>query len=211
MPDIRTLLASVDASPLAMIVTDNRAPDNPIIAANSAFLGLTGYSRAEVLGRNCRMLSGPGTEAEARTELRNAILEERPTIVELTNYRKDGSAFRNAVMIAPVRGDDGNAALFVGSQMDTGAAGCSAGLRGTRARKLVGALTPRLRQVLELMVAGCRNKQIGGLLGIQEKTVKMHRERLIEALQVKTSAEAVRVAVEADLIVNDPVKSRSGR
>lgn len=211
MGEVRTLIASVHASPLAMIVTDNRAADNPIIAANAAFLTLTGYSRAEVLGQNCRLLSGPGTETEARAELRAAIREARSTIVELTNYRKDRSPFRNAVMIAPILGDDGTAAMFVGSQMDTGAAGASSGLRRTRARKLVGGLTPRLRQVLELMVAGYRNKQIGGFLNIQEKTVKMHRERLIEALQVKTSAEAVRVAVEADVIVNDPARSQSGR
>lgn len=209
--DIRALLQSIEASPLAMIVTDNREADNPIIAANEAFLKLTGYSSGEVIGRNCRFLSGPGTEAEARAELRRAVSEARPTVVELTNYRKDGSPFRNAVMIAPVRDERGRAALFVGSQVDTGPSGASSGLRQERARKLVDKLTPRLRQVLELMVAGYRNKQIGGFLDIQENTVKMHRERLIEALEVKTSAEAIRIAVEAGLIVSDPERSKTGR
>jgi DNA-binding NarL/FixJ family response regulator len=49
------------------------------------------------------------------------------------------------------------------------------------------------------MAMGYRNKQIGGQLGIEEKTVKMHRSRLIEALGVKTSADAIRIAVEAGI------------
>lgn len=193
-----------------MIVTSS-GDDQAILEANRAFLDLTGYAREEVIGRNCRFLAGPGTEGEARAELREAIRQARPTIVELTNYRKDGSPFRNAVMIAPVRSANGAASFFVGSQMDTSVAGVSSGLRQTRARKLVAKLTPRLRQVLELMMAGYRNKEIGGFLNIQEKTVKMHRERLIHALDVKTSAEAVRVGVEADLLVSDPEGSRNAR
>lgn len=89
--------------------------------------------------------------------------------------------------------------MFVGSQMDVGAAGGGSGLRQTRARELVARLTPRLRQTLELMAMGYRNKQIGGFLGIEEKTVKMHRSRLIEALGVNTSADAIRIAVEAGI------------
>jgi DNA-binding NarL/FixJ family response regulator len=119
--------------------------------------------------------------------------------VEITNYRKDGTAFRNAVMLAPVHGDDGSVALFIGSQMEVQAQSGSS-LRRTHARKLVETLTPRLRQTLELVTMGYRSKQIGGFLGINEKTVKMHRARLIKALGVKTTADAIRIAVEAELI-----------
>lgn len=209
--EFQATLQSIHLSPLAMIVTDNRAVDNPIIEANAAFCELTGYAREEVIGRNCRFLAGPGTEPEAQAELRSAVAEGRPTVVELTNYRRNGEPFRNAVMLAPLRDSDGHASFFVGSQMDTSAAGASSGLRQTRARKLVEALTPRLRQVLELMLAGYRNKQIGGFLNIQEKTVKMHRERLLHALHVRTSAEAVRVAVEAGLLVSDPGRPQSAQ
>lgn len=203
-----TLLESIHSSPLAMIVTDARLDDNPIIDANEAFTELTGYARDEILGRNCRFLSGPGTERDAKRELRAAVEEGRATVVELTNYRKDGSAFRNAVMLAPVR-DANGVAYFVGSQMETGEGEGASGLRRSHARKLVEGLTPRLRQVLELMVPGYRNKEIAGMLGIHEKTVKMHRERLITALGIKSSAEAVRIAVEAELVVNDPARPRS--
>jgi PAS domain S-box-containing protein len=194
-----------------MLITDAAAPDNPIIEVNDAFTRLTGYSRDEVVGRNCRFLAGPGTEADARLELRRAIEQSRATVVELTNYRKDGTPFRNAVMIAPVRDRSGAAIFFVGSQMETGEGEGASGLRRSHARKLIEPLTPRLRQVLELMVGGYRNKEIAGMLSIHEKTVKMHRERLLVALGVKTSAEAVRLAVEADLIVSDPARPQSAR
>jgi PAS domain-containing protein len=47
-----------------MIVTDPRLPDNPIVFANPAFLALTGYEAAELLGRNCRFLQGPLTDRD---------------------------------------------------------------------------------------------------------------------------------------------------
>ena len=201
-PALSGLRASIHRTPIATIVTDNREADNPIVEVNEAFLLLTGYRREEVLGRNCRLLAGRGTEPEAQSALRAAIAGGRPTIVELTNYRKDGTPFRNAVMLAPVLDADGSTAMFVGSQMDVGAGGTGSGLRQTRARDLVANLTPRLRQTLELMAMGYRNKQIGGFLGIEEKTVKMHRSRLIEALGIKTSADAIRIAVEAGIVPN---------
>ena len=200
--DLEGLKKSIHRTPIATIVTDNRAPDNPIVEANDAFVALTGYSVEEIVGRNCRFLAGRGTELEAQSVLRNAVVEGKSAIVEITNYRKDGTPFRNAVMLAPICGDDGSVAMFIGSQMEIAAGDEGNGLRRTRARELVSRLTPRLRQTLELMAMGYRNKQIGGFLGIEEKTVKMHRSRLLNALNVKTTADAIRIAVEAEIAPN---------
>jgi DNA-binding NarL/FixJ family response regulator len=49
------------------------------------------------------------------------------------------------------------------------------------------------------MANGLLNKQIAYELGIAEKTVKMHRALLLERLGVQTTAEAIRIAVEAGL------------
>lgn len=198
--DSAALRRSICQTPIPTILTDNRAADNPIVEANDAFVVLTGYSRDEIVGRNCRFLAGRGTEPEAQSVLRRAVLEGKPAMVEITNYRKDGTPFRNAVMLAPVCDEDGSVSMFIGSQMDIGANGAGDGLRRTRSRELVEQLTPRLRQTLELMAMGYRNKEIGGFLGIGEKTVKMHRSRLLEALGVKTSADAIRIAVEAEVV-----------
>lgn len=205
------LLASIHHTPIATIVTDNRRPDNPIVDANEAFVRLTGYDRGDVVGRNCRFLAGPATEPEVRSALRDAITGGQPIVAELINYRKDGTPFRNALMIAPVRSLAGDVALFVGSQMDASSPEGASGLRASRAKGLVAKLTPRLRQVLELMSIGYRNKQIGGALGIGEKTVKMHRARLKSALGVETSADAIRIALEAELAASDPWSLQSGR
>lgn len=198
------LFASIDHSPIASVITDARLPDNPIVAANRAFCALTGYGREEIIGRNCRFLAGAGTEPSAQATLRRAVAEGRPALVELTNYRKDGSPFLNAVMIAPMIGEDGELAYFLGSQMDVGAGSGLSAPRRQRAEQLVRALTPRQFQVLEHMIAGYRNKQIAGFLAIDEKTVKMHRASLLARLGIGSSAEAVRIGVEAGVQLNGP-------
>lgn len=198
------LLASIEHSPIASVITDARLPDNPIVAVNRGFCELTGYDREEIVGRNCRFLAGPDTEPDARATLRRAVSEGQPALVELTNYRRDGSAFLNAVMIAPVMGEDGEVAYFLGSQMDVGAGSGLSAPRRQRAEQLVRALTPRQFQVLEHMIAGYRNKQIAGFLAIDEKTVKMHRASLLARLGIGSSAEAVRIGVEAGVQLNGP-------
>lgn len=193
------LLASIDHSPIASVITAARMADNPIVAVNGAFCDLTGFDRDEIVGRNCRFLAGPGTETAPQSALRRAVAEGRPALVELTNYRKDGSAFLNAVMVAPVLGEDGELAYFLGSQMDVGSgAGLSVSRRRQSEQRVQG-LTPRQLQVLAHMIAGYRNKQIAGFLAIDEKTVKMHRASLLTRLGVGSSAEAVRIGVEAGL------------
>lgn len=196
----RGLFASIAHTPVATVITDPRLPDNPIVAANAAFLALTLYAEEEVVGRNCRFLGGEGTEPEARRTLRQAVASVQPALVELRNYRKDGSSFRNAVMIAPVFAGNGSLSYFIGSQMELrDQEESAASLRRQRSRALVDGLTVRQRQVLREMTLGYRNKQIAPRLGINEKTVKMHRAGLLVRLGVPTSADAIRIAVEAGL------------
>jgi DNA-binding NarL/FixJ family response regulator len=90
--------------------------------------------------------------------------------------------------------------------METGmeqAAGGSC-YRAIDAALLVQRLSNRQRQVLEEMVEGRLNKQIAYRLGLSEKTVKMHRVRLLQALDVHSSAEAIRIAVEASFACWQP-------
>ncbi|KQO96164.1 PAS domain-containing protein [Methylorubrum extorquens] len=110
--------AAVRATRMAMIITDPRRLDNPIIYANDAFLRLTGYTRLEVTGRNCRFLQGPGTDFDAVARIRAAIDAERDVHEELLNYRKDGSTFHNALYISPVHDEDGTLLFYFASQFD---------------------------------------------------------------------------------------------
>jgi FixJ family two-component response regulator len=67
----------------------------------------------------------------------------------------------------------------------------------SEAQHLLGLLTPRELQVMQLVVTGMLNKQIAGELGTAEKTVKVHRGRMMRKLNVTSVAELVRLAEKA--------------
>jgi PAS domain S-box-containing protein len=110
--------AAVEMTRMPMTVTDPRQPDNPIVFANGAFLDLTGYEQEEILGRNCRFLQGPQTDQRTLDEVRKALAGERAVAVDILNYRKDGTAFWNALFIGPIFDEDGKLMYYFASQMD---------------------------------------------------------------------------------------------
>lgn len=191
-------VALITDSPIPSVVSDPRLPDNPIIACNAAFCELTGYSSEEVVGRNCRFLSGPGTEPSLSEEIRRGVREHRPVLVEILNYKRNGQPFRNAVLVAPIYDERDELIYFLGSQIEIDAdASTSASMRRIRAAEMVKALSPRQGQVLKYVANGLLNKQIAGELGLAEKTVKMHRAILMDRLGLHTTADLIRLAVEA--------------
>nr|AML77544.1 putative LOV domain-containing protein [Cyanoptyche gloeocystis] len=88
-----------------------------IIYVSDEFSRLTGYSRHEIIGRNCRFLQGSDTDPEAVSEIRQAIRERRECRVGLLNYRKDGSQFWNLLSITPIRNRRGQVTSFAGALM----------------------------------------------------------------------------------------------
>lgn len=194
------VLESIRHSPIATVVSDPNIEDNPLVAVNQAFLDLTGYKEDEVLGRNCRFLRGPDTENTQTKKLRDGIHQKQPTLAELVNYRKDGSRFRNAVMIAPLYDDNGSVEFFVGSQIEVKPdAESITVVRQEQAAEIVDRLSPRQREILQQMAQGFRTKQIAYRLSLSEKTVQMHRMLLFKKLETSNAADAVRIAVEAGL------------
>jgi FixJ family two-component response regulator len=71
----------------------------------------------------------------------------------------------------------------------------------------LGRLTTRERQVLDAVIRGCRNKQIAADLGISEKTVKVHRGRVMDKMEVRSVAELVHLC-EAAGLASDPVGAK---
>jgi PAS domain S-box-containing protein len=193
-------LASIQFSPIATVISDPRLPDNPIIAVNKAFCDLTGYPIEEIIGRNCKFLAGEATESWLTDRIRKGIEDHKPVLVEILNYKGDGTPFRNAVLVAPVFDSEGALQYFIGSQVEIDDE--SSGLSSSRhqsAIALVKQLSPRQRQILQQMAAGFRTKQIAYQLSLSEKTVQMHRMLMFKKLATSNAADAVRIAVEAGL------------
>ena len=194
---LRTVIGS---TPIASVISDPRLPDNPIIALNDAFVDLTGYQPGEVLGRNCRFLSGSGTEPWLSEKISEGVKEHRPVLVEILNYKKCGTPFRNAVLVAPIYDDEDELVYFLGSQIEIARGEQSISEnRRERAVACLIQLSPRQLEVTKLVAKGMLNKQIADVLGLSEKTVKMHRGLVMEKLQLRTQADLIRLAVEAGM------------
>jgi sigma-B regulation protein RsbU (phosphoserine phosphatase) len=109
---------ALDVAAEGITIADARLPDRPLIYANEGFERMTGYPVAEVLGRNCRFLQGPDTDAPVVAEIRAALAECRECIVEILNYRKNGTTFWNRLSITPLRDSSGKVTHFIGIQSD---------------------------------------------------------------------------------------------
>jgi PAS domain S-box-containing protein len=193
-----TLITMIGSSPIAAVISNPRLPDNPIVECNDAFVALSGYSREEIVGHNCRFMSGKDTEPWLTETLRSGIRRRQPVMVEILNYKKNGTPFRNAVMVAPIFDEAGELEYYLGSQVEIAEDIARANdARREAAHARIAALSTRQREVLLQLAAGRLNKQIAYELGLSERTVKMHRAAVFAALGVRTSADAIRLAIEA--------------
>jgi FixJ family two-component response regulator len=92
----------------------------------------------------------------------------------------------------PVNDEQLLAAIRVALEKDRVARREQAELSKIRAR--IATLTPREQEVLKHVVTGKLNKQIAGDLGVGEKTIKVHRARVMTKMKVQSVAELVRLA-----------------
>jgi len=109
---------AIEQSAMGVVVCDVQQPDDPIVYCNSAFEKLSGYTRDEVLGLNCRFMQGNDSDQEQVSELSKAIAERRSCQVTVKNYRKDGSCFWNQITISPVYSSNGSVSHYLGSLLD---------------------------------------------------------------------------------------------
>ncbi|RCI16685.1 hypothetical protein L249_2689 [Ophiocordyceps polyrhachis-furcata BCC 54312] len=124
-PNPQIELGAVDCS-VALVVCDLQVPDCPIVYASDSFCEMTGYSKAEVLGRNCRFLqysahhpSGPPSAKTtvAAQQIRQAMESGREVQVMLQNYKKNGQLFNNFLSIIPVEMNSRGHRYAVGFQV----------------------------------------------------------------------------------------------
>ena len=101
-----SLIESLTSGQQNFVLSDPRLPDNPIVFASPGFYELTGYTREEVLGRNCRFLQGDGTDPKAVDMIRSAIRSGSDATACLLNYKADGSPFWNQLFVGALRDAD---------------------------------------------------------------------------------------------------------
>ncbi|MEH6555209.1 MAG: PAS domain S-box protein, partial [Pseudoalteromonas tetraodonis] len=115
---LRLFKRAVDASSNGIVITDITQPDMPISYVNRGFENITGYSKVEATGNNCRFLQGKERDELAIEQIRFAINEQRELRVVLRNFRKDGSAFWNSLFLSPVPDELGIITHYIGIQTD---------------------------------------------------------------------------------------------
>lgn len=114
--DMLNSASSGDSTTVSFCVTDPSHSDNPVIYVSDGFSKLTGYEFGEVVGRNCRFLQGPETARADVEKIIHAIKNEEECSVNLINYKKDGTIFRNEFYLAHLRTPKQRLAYFIGIQ-----------------------------------------------------------------------------------------------
>ncbi|MDH4418969.1 MAG: EAL domain-containing protein [Acidovorax sp.] len=112
---LRKLLRAVEQSPEAIVITDLR---EDIEYVNDAFVRRTGYERDEVVGRASAEYSSNGLAPAQREGLRSTLARGDSWAGEQVNYRKDGQAMIESVVVAPIRQPDGRVSHYVELKQD---------------------------------------------------------------------------------------------
>ena len=113
--ELRLAASVFDNAQEGILITDAQAN---IIQVNPSFSRLTGYSAAEVIGRNPRLLASGKTPPETYREMWSALKQGQAWHGELINLRKDRSEFVQMESIAPVLGSDNKVSHFIGVIQD---------------------------------------------------------------------------------------------
>ena len=115
---LRLFQRAIESSDDSISIADAQQPDFPIVYVNQKFLSHTGYRADEVLGHNCRFLSGHDRDQPGLMAVRLALQRAEPVQVNLRNYRKNGELFWNQLTLAPVFSERGVLTHFIGVQHD---------------------------------------------------------------------------------------------
>ncbi|KAH8659240.1 hypothetical protein BGZ60DRAFT_517847 [Tricladium varicosporioides] len=99
-------------------LTDPRVADNPIVYASDGFVSVTGYTRRDIIPRNCRFLQGEQTDNLATKRLKESIYACEETVELLLNYRKNGDPFWNLLYVSPLFNERGEVSYFLGGQIN---------------------------------------------------------------------------------------------
>jgi PAS domain S-box-containing protein len=107
-----------ESLPLAFCLSDAQTAGFPLIYINKKFSSVTGYSKEECFGRNCRFLQGPSTDPVHGKQLLDTLRAGQDSQIMMVNYRKTGVVFENLLTMAYVRDNHDRRRYCVGLQLD---------------------------------------------------------------------------------------------
>ncbi len=121
-------IGAVDMS-CAFVVCDATQHDIPIVYCSDIFERLTGYTKHEILGRNCRFLQAPDGKIQAGVhrkyvddqsiwQIKTMITARQEMQTSVINYRKGGQPFMNLLTMIPITWDSDEIKYYVGFQVD---------------------------------------------------------------------------------------------
>ena len=123
MPDdvagwVHSFATVAETYPACIVISDMSMPGNPMIYVNNEFCRITGYTKEEAQGRNCRFLQGPITEPQSVAVIQDTLRRGADCHVKITNYRKSGDLFENLLTMRPVHDSNGVYRFCIGVQFD---------------------------------------------------------------------------------------------
>ena len=101
--DLGPFVVAAETARMAMVFTDAKESNHPLIFANDSFLQLAGYNRKEVLGQSFDFLLGRPADPAALAQVEAAFAGSSESEFEICFRRKDGTTFWAAVFISPIR------------------------------------------------------------------------------------------------------------
>ena len=101
--DLGPFVVAAETTRMAMVFTDAKESNHPLIFANDSFLQLAGYSRKEVLGQSVDFLLGRPADPAALTQVEAAFAGSSESDFEICFHRKDGAMFWATVFVSPIR------------------------------------------------------------------------------------------------------------
>ncbi len=110
---------------LSLCVTIANAKKNilgfPLLYVNKYFEKMTGYRREDIIGKNCNFLQPdepPRKEELQYVLMKNSLEVSKPVSVIITNYKVDGTPFKNLIALKPVSDRYGNYIFVIGIQTE---------------------------------------------------------------------------------------------
>lgn len=117
------MIRTVENIPISVTISNAKKDiyGFPLLYVNKQFEIMTGYNRADIIGKNCKFLQPdeiPRKEVLQYVLMKNSLEVSKPVSVIITNYKADGTPFKNLIALKPLIDRYGNYLFVIGIQTE---------------------------------------------------------------------------------------------